>query len=56
MNHDIAHCQGNNCPIKETCDRYKAHLEVIEGKYQSMRISYFRRDYLCDKAKKAMEE
>lgn len=27
MNHDIAHCDKQDCPKKETCYRYQAHLE-----------------------------
>lgn len=26
MTHDITHCKGTGCPIKEDCKRYKAHL------------------------------
>lgn len=30
MNHDIAHCTGLGCPLRNTCYRYKAHLEAEE--------------------------
>lgn len=32
MLHDIAHCEGTNCQSKESCYRYKAHLEAIDRK------------------------
>lgn len=32
MMHDIAHCEGTNCQSKESCYRYKAHLEAIDRK------------------------
>lgn len=51
MIHDIAHCQGNGCPIRETCFRYQAHLEVQEGKADGTLFTYFKPDYLCDRAK-----
>lgn len=28
MNHDITHCEGKYCPLKETCYRYMAYLEL----------------------------
>lgn len=28
MTHDIAHCEGGNCPQKERCRRYLAHLDA----------------------------
>lgn len=34
MNHDIAHCRGERCELREMCHRYKAHedLKNIEDK------------------------
>lgn len=29
MNHDITHCNGDGCPAKETCHRYKAYLDLL---------------------------
>lgn len=55
MTHDITHCQGNGCPIKDSCIRYQAHVEVEKGIYKSSLIAYFKDGYLCDKANKAME-
>lgn len=55
MCHDITHCKGIGCPIRDNCYRYQAHLEVVYGKYQSTRISYFVDDYLCDKAKENLK-
>lgn len=28
--HDISHCDGKYCQIKETCKRYLAHLDLID--------------------------
>lgn len=30
MNHDIAHCNKADCPKKDSCYRYQAHLEAQE--------------------------
>lgn len=30
MQHDITHCNNNNCLVKESCYRYQAHLEAQE--------------------------
>lgn len=30
MNHDITHCRGNDCPIKEQCYRYLAYKDINE--------------------------
>ena len=38
MNHDIAHCDKQDCPKKDNCFRYQAHLEAEERKMQY--ISY----------------
>ena len=51
MNHDITHCRGIGCPIKEECFRYEAHLEVENGKYKSYMIPYYK-DGLCKRAEK----
>lgn len=48
MNHDITHCKGIGCPVKDDCFRYKAHLEVESGKYESMMITYYADGYLCE--------
>lgn len=29
MDHDITHCEGINCPVKETCYRYLAYQEAV---------------------------
>ena len=29
MQHDITHCKGTDCPVKETCYRYKAYQEAV---------------------------
>lgn len=39
MTHDIAHCDKQECKMKESCHRYKAHLEAVEKKMTF--ISYF---------------
>lgn len=56
MNHDIAHCKGCCCPIRDNCYRYQANLEVVYGHYKSTLITYFVDDYLCDKAKKELNQ
>lgn len=56
MTHDITHCTGIGCTIKEGCYRYQAHLEVANGIYKSSRISYFMDGYLCEKAKNVKED
>ena len=35
MQHDISHCKGGECPLKDTCYRYLAYKELKEnpGKY-----------------------
>ena len=27
MNHDISHCKGDGCMLRESCMHYQAHLE-----------------------------
>lgn len=56
MCHDITHCKGICCTIRDNCYRYQAHLEVESGKYQSTRISYFFDDYLCEEAKENLKQ
>ena len=34
MNHDIAHCDNQDCPKKDSCYRFQAHLEARERKMQ----------------------
>lgn len=49
MRHDIAHCKGIGCPIKDNCFRYKAHLEVEQGKF-TIPVLYFIEGWLCQRA------
>ena len=37
LEHDITHCNADNCSLKDTCYRYQAHLDAIEKNM----------DYLC---------
>ena len=30
MDHDITHCRGNDCPVKEQCYRYLAYKDINE--------------------------
>ena len=30
IGHDWAHCNGNDCSVKERCVRYLLHLEAVE--------------------------
>lgn len=39
MLHDITHCDNENCPKKDNCYRYLAHLEAKEQKLPY--VSYF---------------
>ena len=50
MIHDITHCRGLGCPIKEDCVRYLAHLEVEQGSYTGP-VTYFIDDFLCARAR-----
>lgn len=42
IQHDISHCRGGDCPLKETCFRYIMHKHLLDnpGKY-GMYHSYF---------------
>ena len=31
MNHDITHCRGIDCPVKDTCYRYIAYQEAVKN-------------------------
>ena len=31
MWHDITHCKGNDCPLKDSCYRYLAYQEPYDG-------------------------
>lgn len=55
MSHDITHCAGNGCPIKNTCFRFEAHLD-LQARRLPGHFSYYVPDYLCDKAKKRLGE
>lgn len=39
MNHDIAHCNNEDCSIKNRCHRYLAHLDA--ELHQLPYVSYF---------------
>ena len=44
MNHDISHCKGGECPLKDTYYRYLAYKELKEnpgkfGQYHSFFIT-----------------
>ena len=30
MGHDITHCKGNDCPLKDSCYRYLAYQEPCD--------------------------
>ena len=36
MNHDLIHCDGLDCPLRENCMRYKAHLDLKENQYNGL--------------------
>lgn len=33
--HDISHCNGRYCKMKESCKRYLAHLDLIDRNMNS---------------------
>lgn len=33
IEHDITHCNTNKCEKKETCHRWLAYKECLDGKY-----------------------
>jgi len=45
MIHDITHCKGEGCELRDTCERYLAHLMLQDKdyvrKYQIFYVSYF---------------
>ena len=42
IQHDIAHCKGGDCPLKDNCYRYLMHLDLQENKEKYGRFhSYF---------------
>jgi hypothetical protein len=45
MDHDIVHCAGLNCPLKEDCLRYKAHKELLKLGLEKMFYYYCDPDY-----------
>lgn len=36
MNHDITHCSGEGCSKRDTCHRYKAYLDILNVKDQTL--------------------
>lgn len=40
MSHDICHCEGVNCDLKEICKRYLAHLEVSGREDHKQKYAY----------------
>ena len=36
MDHDLIHCDGLDCPLRENCMRYKAHLDLKENEYNGL--------------------
>lgn len=42
MNHDMTHCDGEGCMLRESCRRYHAHLEYQgdEGLKALMAVPY----------------
>lgn len=39
MNHDIAHCAGGGCKLRNTCQRYLAHLD-LDSQTQTFRDNH----------------
>lgn len=40
MNHDIAHCDNEDCPAKNNCKRYIAHTEAVKLKLNNISYLY----------------
>lgn len=40
--HDITHCNNENCKNKDTCYRYLAHLEAKEKKIHLFNLFSYR--------------
>ncbi len=40
MNHDLSHCEGLNCPRRESCHRYAAHMDLVNNPRKNPRIYY----------------
>lgn len=38
MNHDILHCDGLNCKLRDNCHRYLAHLEAQKNYDLAIRL------------------
>jgi len=38
IDHDITHCKGDGCPLRESCFRYLMHLDLqaSKGKYGTL--------------------
>lgn len=34
INHDIAHCEGVACDLRDLCKRYVAHKEIKDKKFK----------------------
>ena len=49
MGHDITHCKGGDCPLKDNCYRYLANQEPCDfpisvfknAQYKDMECKYF---------------
>lgn len=48
MNHDIAHCKGFKCQLRNSCLRYAAHRDLLSHRNHRLRdrVGYIP-PYLC---------
>ena len=49
IGHDWAHCNGNDCSVKENCIRYLLHLEAKDGGFTY--LTYVRTEQKGDECK-----
>ncbi len=41
MNHDISHCAGSKCPVRNDCLRYTAHLDLVRQKKRKAHACWY---------------
>lgn len=58
IQHDISHCRGGDCPLKETCFRYLMHKHLLDnpGKYGQYHSYFITTPHSYGKCKQYWEE
>lgn len=54
MGHDITHCKGNDCPLKDGCYRYLAYQEPYDFIISVLRSTHYKDgecEYFMDSSK-----